>query len=140
MSTSGISSAGSFTPLYNPTSSLQQTRSLFQQLSNSLQSGNLPQAQQAFTSLAQDLPANAKGPFAQDFQAIGQALRANDLQGAQQAFAKLQSDFQAARGQHHHHHHGQAGVNQAAGNNSSLSGTDSDGDNDGSGALLNVSA
>ncbi|HVB38525.1 MAG TPA: hypothetical protein VND92_08300 [Vicinamibacterales bacterium] len=143
MSTAGISSAGTLNPLYTQTTNAQQRRNLFQQLAQSLQSGNLAQAQQAYTSLVQNQPAGASsnGPIAQDLQTVGQALQSNDLQGAQQAFAKLQTDFQAVRGHHHHHHGGgQNATNQAAGSNTSLSGTDSDGDNDGSGTLLNVSA
>ncbi len=151
MSTAGISSAGGLNPLLNQNTAAQQRRTLFQQLGQSLQSGNLGQAQQAWNTLAQNQPAgaSASGPVAQDLQAVGQALQSNDLQGAQQAFAKLQTDMQAVRGHHHHHHHaaganaaGQntAGATAGAGTNAAQSGTDSDGDNDGSGSLLNVTA
>ncbi|HUK25211.1 MAG TPA: hypothetical protein VLV49_11570 [Terriglobales bacterium] len=86
----------------------QQRRTDFQQLAQSLQSGDLAGAQQAFSALA-SLISSSQNPnsssagqnnsqLAQDFNAIGQALQNGDLAGAQQAFAAFKQDLQALRG------------------------------------------
>ena len=108
----------------------QQQRDLFNQLQQSLNSGDVSSAQQAFKSLQQLLPAaqfkstgqnGGNSQLQQDFDALGQALQSGDLTAAQDAFKTLKQDLQAARQAHAH---------QQAG---SASATDSDGDNDGSG-------
>ena len=133
----------------------QQRRNDFQQLAQSLQSGDLAGAQAAFTDLT-NLSQNSKAgassstsQIGQDFAAIGQALQSGDLAGAQQAFATFQQDVkgafqppsqnsQAAQQQvsvqHHHHHHG-AGSSASsddsqsgASNGDSISITDASGD------------
>jgi hypothetical protein len=64
-------------------------------LVTSLNSGDLPGAQQAYLSLSelqnnnQARFANPNGPFAQAMSQIGQALQSGDLTGAQQALASL---------------------------------------------------
>lgn len=86
----------------------QQIRQDFKQLASSLQSGNLTDAQSAYSSIQQILQANqgssvsnssasGSGTLQNDFAAVGQALESGDLSQAQSAFAQLQSDFQASR-------------------------------------------
>jgi hypothetical protein len=103
----------------------QAGQSLWAQLAQALQSGNLAGAQAAFGSLQQSLggqgglatPASQTAaaaasasqtapadPMGQDFAALGQALKSGDVQAAQDALTKLQQDFQALRAKHHHHH------------------------------------
>jgi hypothetical protein len=62
-------------------------------LMSSLKSGDLPGAQQAYSSLSQLETsgfANRNGAFAQAMSQIGQALQSGDLAGAQQALSSLQ--------------------------------------------------
>jgi hypothetical protein len=69
---------------------------MFAALANSLNSGDLSGAQQAYSSLSQlrngdqGRFANPDGPFAQAMSQIGQALQNGDLTGAQQALSSLQ--------------------------------------------------
>jgi hypothetical protein len=136
-------SAGSNYYSSTTTQSTSSPRSNFRNLFQSLQSGDLAGAQQAYAAIQQSLPANAGATSAasaagsstasqpvsaigSDFQAIGQALQSGDLSAAQQAFAKLQQDGQSAiqahGGGHHHHHHGSgAGVPATASTSSSSS-------------------
>src|SRR5271155_4566187 len=74
----------------------QEVKSDFQELSQDLQSGNLTQAQQDFSALTQNIPANqaSTNPMVQDLNAIGQALKSGDMPSAQKDFAKLQQDIQ----------------------------------------------
>jgi hypothetical protein len=99
MSTAAISSSSIFQELQ----SFYQTRHTdLNQLGSALQSGNLADAQQAFSALAalgQGGPFANSEPFgkagrAQAFEAIGTALQAGDLAGAQAAFANLKSSLQ----------------------------------------------
>ena len=99
MSTAAVSTSSLYQELQTY---FQQRGSDLQQLGQALQSGNLADAQQEYSTiqtLAQD------GPFAngdvfrqsqrqQDFAEIGQDLQSGDLTAAQQAFAQLQSAFQ----------------------------------------------
>lgn len=154
MSVAGISST-SVAAQPSLLATFQQRRNDFQQLAQSLQSGDLAGAQAAFTDLT-NLSRNSKAgassstsQIGQDFAAIGQALQSGDLAGAQQAFATFQQDvkgafqppsqnLQAAQQQlsvqHHHHHHGagsSASSNDsqsAASNGDSISITDASGD------------
>jgi hypothetical protein len=109
---SSISAVSGLGAIYNTAStSSSQGNNLFgdfEQLASSLQSGNLTNAQQAYSSLAaliKNVPSNS--PTATAFKALGQALQSGNLQGAQQAFATLQQDvtqvIQGAFGGHHHH-------------------------------------
>ena len=96
------------TPAPTPTSLrgqyFQDRQSDLEQLGQSLQSGDLAGAQQAYSAI-QTLAKN--GPFdgnafavnkrQQDFNAIGQALQSGDLGGAQQAFNQLEATFTSGR-------------------------------------------
>ena len=89
-----------------------QRRQDFESLDTALLSGDLGQAQSAFTQLSQDVQAaqgsgHARSPFAQlgqsdtklgkDFAAVSDALSGGDITGAQKAFATLHQDLHAAR-------------------------------------------
>ena len=109
MSVSGVSSTeGSYQT--NQQTGWQQVVNDFNQLGQALQSGSLTGAQQAFTTLQQDMQSvsqsqSSQGQSTQQQSALnqlGQALQSGDLSGAQQAFAALKTS------QHHHHHSGGA--------------------------------
>jgi len=114
MSVAGISST-SLTQLVNPQALATARRYYGSQLEQSLNSGDLAGAQQAYNSLATFGPNNS-GPFsnpttAADFAALGQALQSSastggDLTAARQAFAQLQHDIQL--NQHFGHPQNQA--------------------------------
>src|SRR5436190_17671587 len=95
MSTQAISNVSIFQELQ---SFQQNRRTDIRQLGSALQSGDLSQAQQAFSALSalgQSGPFRNSEPFAntsraQAFEAVGQALQAGNLAGAQAAFANLQ--------------------------------------------------
>jgi hypothetical protein len=124
MSVSGISSYSNNYHASNAQGASSQRGSDFKNLVQSLKSGDLSGAQQAYAALAQALPANASsssngqaGTFSTDLQAIGKALQSGDLSGAQQALSKLQQDgkaIQQAHGAHHHHHAGSAASTASA--------------------------
>ena len=110
----------------------QQIQTAFQQLGQALQSGNLSNAQAAFSSVQQLLPNSSavsqaqsgqqnssQNNFITDLNALGQALQSGDLTKAQDAFAKLQQDTQSVHKRHHHHHQSGAAQN-------SLSASDAD--------------
>lgn len=116
---------------------VSQMEQLFKQLANSLQSGNLSNAQKTYASintLLQKTPANgqssgtqaasagaassaSESPVQNDFEALGQALASGNLGQAQMDFSKMQSDAKAAsqnsgsgstgKAHHGHHHHRQ---------------------------------
>ena len=137
-----------------PQSPFQQQRDYFSQLQQSLGSGDLTGAQQAFNSL-QQLVQNGQAKnggqgggnstLQNDFAALGQALQSGDTTAAQKAFATLQQDLQKVRQAHHHHrHHGpqDASANGATSPTQSST-TDADGDGDGSnaaGTTVNITA
>jgi hypothetical protein len=102
-----ISNVSSGTPVYQA-SQPDSLRQNFQQLSQSLQTGNLANAQQAYAALMQNLPSPntsspsgaSNNPFQQGLAAVGTALQSGDLAGAQQALQTI-----AQKGGHHGHHH-----------------------------------
>ncbi len=85
----------------------------WQQLSQSLQSGDLQDAQSAFATITQlqqqmqssktGSPQNQNSQLSADMKTLGQALQSGDLSSAQSAFAAVQKDMQATHGHHHHH-------------------------------------
>ena len=151
MSVSPISSVDNTYQTYqaNWQDNFSQVRLGFQNLASALQSGNLADAQSAFTALTQLLPNSSAGSagdptqngqsgsgqnqFAADFSAVGQALQKGDLSGAQKAFATLQQDMPSVQGRHHHHrhHHGSANTQgtDSATSNSSAQSTNGSGQN-----------
>jgi hypothetical protein len=99
----------------------------FESLGNALQSGDLSDAQSAFSQLEQDMPglsqllqsgssssssSTQNSPIATALQSLQSSLQSGDLSGAQQAFANLQQNLQGTSGTHHgrgHHHHSWGG-------------------------------
>lgn len=92
--------------------SFKQMKTLFDQLGQALQAGDLTGAKDAFAALQARGPgsgpspregqgATAQGPFA----ALATALQNGDLAAAQEAFGQIQQ----ARGHHHHHREHDAG-------------------------------
>lgn len=100
----------------------QQIQQGFQQLGQDLQTGNLSQAQNDFSTLEQLLPsqlqtsatstqagAQASSPLSQTLKQLGQDLSSGNLSAAQSDFATLQQDIQqqGTNTAHlHRHHHG----------------------------------
>src|SRR5208337_560624 len=89
----------------NPFQQIQQD---FNQLASALQSGDLTDAQSAYSNIQQLLGgnqnssnsntgSNGSNPIQNDFAALGQALQSGDLTQAQSAFLQLQNDVQAAQ-------------------------------------------
>jgi Skp family chaperone for outer membrane proteins len=104
---------------------LQQLEAEFQQLGQDLQTGNLTQAQEDYTTLSENFQnaqnttsasttAANSNPITQAFAALSQSLQSGDLAAAQQDYATLQQDIQQqGTGQvHPHHHHGHGGGQQ----------------------------
>lgn len=102
---------------YLPMASLAQstkTQNDFQQLMQSLQSGDLSGAQAAYAALTSQStnsgqsissrPSSTANTLNADLTAVGKALQSGDLKAARQAFAQLQQDAQAAAGTRPHHH------------------------------------
>jgi Skp family chaperone for outer membrane proteins len=98
---------------------LQRLEAEFRQLGQDLQTGNLTQAQEDYTTLSQNFQnaqnttsasttAANSNPITQAFAALSQSLQSGDLSAAQQDYATLQQDIQQqGTGQiHPHHHHG----------------------------------
>ncbi len=111
----------------NP-SKFQQIKTEFQQLGQDLQSGNLAQAQQDYTTLSQNLPASTQSsnnPALQAFTQLGQDLQTGNLQAAQQDYTTVQQDTrQQNAGQvpeHHGRHHFQPENSQSSSTSSQQS-------------------
>jgi outer membrane protein assembly factor BamD (BamD/ComL family) len=116
MSIDPITSSTNTNQISETQNNFQQMSKYFNQLGQTLQSGDLSGAQSAFSSLQQLLPSSSanqaqttqqtnQSTFTTDINALGQALQSGDLSKAQDAFAKLQQDMQAAQKGHHRHHH-----------------------------------
>ena len=102
MAVSGIASSPTNT-YQNPANDFRQT---FMQMVKSIKSGDLSDAQQAYSDLSQ-MQSNGQGPaantpFGHALTQIGQALQSGDIGSAQQALTAL---GQQMHGAHHHHHH-----------------------------------
>ena len=128
MSISSISSNSDYYQSYvtNESDSLrQQSKQDLKSLAETLQSGDLSGAQNAFASLLQLFPnssssansqtqsaatspassfSNGTSPITSDLSVLGQAIQSGDLTGAQSDFSKLMQDMQSIGGGHHHHH------------------------------------
>jgi outer membrane protein assembly factor BamD (BamD/ComL family) len=77
----------------NTPSTFQQIKAEFQQLGQDLQSGNLTQAQQDYTTLSQNLPGasqSSTNPLLQAFAQLGKDLQSGNLQAAQQDYTTVQ--------------------------------------------------
>ena len=112
MSVSGIPSS-----IFSPTQSTSASNSIqqqFQQIGQSLQSGNLSSAQSEFASLQQAFSqsvsnstansnsststAAASSPTAQAFNQLASDLKSGDLTAAQKDYSSIQKDFRAHGG------------------------------------------
>ena len=99
-----ISAVSSSTAAYQPNTQNAQ-RQNFQQLMQSLQSGDLSGAQAAYATLTQNAPAPGaatNNPIQQAISTIGSALQSGDLAGAQKAMQSLQQTMKSHHGHHHH--------------------------------------
>jgi outer membrane protein assembly factor BamD (BamD/ComL family) len=118
MSVAGILSSSLFDySSQTAQSKLQQSRQVFQQLGQDLQSGNLSAAQTDFSALQPSTSSTgaasllqSTSPIAQDFKQLSQDLQSGNVSSAQQDYAKIQQDFQnQVVAKHGHHHHGGGG-------------------------------
>jgi hypothetical protein len=106
MTVSGVSASDS-TQIDAQNNNQKKLRDDFNQLQQALSSGSLDQAQQAFSTLQNDLPSGAaNGPLGKALASVGDALNNGDVSGAQQAFTAMQQQVKGG-GHHHHHHHAQ---------------------------------
>jgi hypothetical protein len=137
MSVSGISSTTDVTQT-DWQSTLSQRQQYFNVLSQALQSGNLTEAQSAYSSLEQLGPTSSQSStstsssngtstssLGSDFSALGKALQSGDLAGAQKAFAQVQQDMKTTGAGHHHHHHHQSQAAASSTTTQDTSGTTS---------------
>ena len=117
-----ITSITSNAPAFQTNPPQNTVRQNFQQLSQSIQSGDLSVAQTAYASLIQNLPqqsaGNGNNPFQQAIASIGSALQSGDISGAQQTLQTMQSQM---KGMHHHHHHHASGIPPSDDTNTSAS-------------------
>jgi outer membrane protein assembly factor BamD (BamD/ComL family) len=118
MSVAGILSNSLFNDsIQSAQSKLQQSRQVFQQLGQDLQSGNLPAAQTDFAALQPSGSSSSvssllqsANPIAQGFKQLSQDLQSGNVSSAQQDYAKIQQDFQnQGLAKHGHHHHAGGG-------------------------------
>lgn len=104
----------------NIPSTFQQITAEFQQLGQDLQTGNLTQAQQDFTTLSQSLPSasqTSSNPVLQALTQLGKDLQAGNLQAAQQDYTTVEQDAQQIASQvggHHGHHRHRAESSQSS--------------------------
>jgi hypothetical protein len=104
---------------------LPQIQNEFKQLGQDLQTGNLTQAQEDYTTLSQNFQnaqnasssstTAANNPITQAFAALSQSLQSGDISAAQQDYATLQQDLQqqgTSQVRPHHHHGGHGGGQQ----------------------------
>jgi hypothetical protein len=97
MTVTSITPTPGSSPLSGLQNNFQQRRNAFDELAQALQSGNLTQAQQAFSLLTQSAPNSGQaqnGLLKDDFNSLAQALQSGDLDGARKAFATIQQDLQ----------------------------------------------
>jgi outer membrane protein assembly factor BamD (BamD/ComL family) len=98
MSVAGILSSSLFDySSQTAQSKLQQSRQVFQQLGQDLQSGNLSAAQTDFSALQPSASSTgaasllqSTSPIAQDFKQLSQDLQSGNVSSAQQDYAKIQ--------------------------------------------------
>lgn len=106
MSISAISGSSS---LYQPSQQTSQQQDLLT-LTNTISSGDLSGAQQAYNSLTQAQAAGGNAPdpnspLGQALAQIGKDLQSGDIGGAQQTLTALKSQSKGHAHGHHGHHH-----------------------------------
>jgi hypothetical protein len=114
MSVSAISSGNALNQVNMLQNTNQQRRAEFQQLTQALQSGNLSNAQQAFSALTGRATSSGfvSVQLAQDLSKLGSALQSGNLTSARQAYSSVQQNLQHSNplaAHHHRPHHGGGG-------------------------------
>jgi soluble cytochrome b562 len=122
MTVSGISTSTGLNQTSNSQTKFKQINYDYQLLGQSLQSGDLNGAQQAFAALQQLIPnlssgsqaqngqqGSSQNPLLTDLNAVGKALQSGNLSAAKAAFAKLQQDVQSVSQKGHHYGHHKTG-------------------------------
>lgn len=114
MSVSAISSSNALMQANMLQSTNQQQRTEFQQLTQAIQSGNLSNAQQAFSALTNSATASGlqSVQLTEDLSKLGSALQSGSLSSARQAYSSVQQNLQNSNpvaAHHHRPHHGGGG-------------------------------
>jgi hypothetical protein len=111
MSVSAISSNNALNQIASLPNTNQQQRTEFQQLTQALQSGNLSNAQQAFSALTNSATTSGlqSVQLTQELSKLGSALQSGSLTSARQAYSAVQQNLQNSNpmaAHHHRPHHG----------------------------------
>jgi hypothetical protein len=111
MSVSAISFSNPLTQANSLQTTKQQQQSEFQQLRQALQSGNLANAQEAFSALTNSTTTSGVQSLqlTQDLSKLGSALQSGNLSSARQAYSSIQQNLHnstAPAAHHHRPHHG----------------------------------
>lgn len=114
MSVSAIFPSSALNQANNLQNANQQRRTEFQQLTQALQSGNLTNAQEAFSSLTNSATSSGlqSVQLTQDLNALGSALQSGNLTGVRDAYSSVQQSLQNSNplaAHHHRPHHGEGG-------------------------------
>jgi outer membrane protein assembly factor BamD (BamD/ComL family) len=106
MSVSAISLSNELNQAHSLQNTNQQQRTDFQQLTQALQSGNLSNAQQAFSALTNSAKNSGLQSLqlTQDLSKLGSALRSGNLTSARQAYSSIQQNLQNFNPMAAHHH------------------------------------
>jgi iron uptake system EfeUOB component EfeO/EfeM len=113
MSISAISSSNPLNQADTLQKNNQQQRTEFQQLTQALQSGNLTNAQNAFSALTKSATSSGVQSLqlTQDLSRLGAALQSGDFSKARQAYSSVQQNLARSNPiavHHHRAHHGGA--------------------------------
>jgi outer membrane protein assembly factor BamD (BamD/ComL family) len=113
MSISAISSSHPLNQADSLQKNNQQQRTEFQQLTQALQSGNLTNAQEAFSALTKSATSSGVQSLqlTKDLSGLGAALQSGDLSRARQAYSSVQQNLASSNPMavhHHRAHHGGA--------------------------------
>lgn len=117
MSISAISSSSALNQANILQSVNQQQRTEFQRLTQALQSGDLTNAQQAFSALTSSTTSSGllSAQLMQDLSKLGSALQSGNLTSARQAYSSVQQILQNSSpmaAHHHRPHHGEGGAHR----------------------------
>jgi hypothetical protein len=115
MSVSAISSSNALNQANMLQNATQQPGTQFQQLTQALQTGNLSNAQQLFSTLNSSAASSGllSTQMKQDLSKLGSALQSGNLTGAQQAYSSVQQNLDSSNHMPAHHNrpvHGGGGL------------------------------
>jgi hypothetical protein len=115
MSVSAISSSNALNQANMLQNASQQPGTQFQQLTQALQTGNLSNAQQLFSTLNSSAASSGllSTQMKQDLSKLGSALQSGNLTGAQQAYSSVQQNLDSSNHMAAHHNrpvHGGGGL------------------------------